>query len=47
MGGGVWTAMALPLVVKLGANTVLWISLGFTVAWTLFWLLFLRRKKNA
>ena len=44
MGGGVWTAMAVPLVYKLGAWPVFFISLGGVAVWILVWLVFLRRK---
>ena len=43
MGGGVWTAMAVPLVFKLGPWPVFYISLGAMVAWGVVWLVFLRR----
>ncbi len=43
MGGGVWTAMAVPLVFKLGPWPVIFISLGVMAVWILVWLLFLRR----
>ena len=48
MGGGVWTAMAVPLVFKLGPWPVFYISLGAMVAWGVVWLVFLRRppRKN-
>ncbi len=44
MGGGVWTAMAVPLVVKLGPGTVLAISSAAVLLWVAFWLVFLRRR---
>ena len=43
MGGGVWTAMAVPLVFKLGPWPVIFISLGVMVTWILVWLFLLRR----
>ena len=43
--GGVWVAMSVPLVFKLGPWPVLLISIGALVLWTLVWLLFLRRPR--
>ncbi len=43
LGGGVWTAMAVPLVFKLGAWPVFYISLGAMAAWIAVWLIFLLR----
>ena len=43
--GGVWVAMSVPLVFKLGPWPVLFISIGALVLWTLVWLLFLRRPR--
>ena len=43
--GGVWVAMSVPLVFKLGPLPVLLISIGALVLWTLVWLLFLRRPR--
>ena len=45
MMGGVWVAMSVPLVFKLGPWPVLFISIGALVLWTLVWLLFLRRPR--
>jgi hypothetical protein len=42
MGGGVWTAMAVPLVVKLGPWWVILISLAMMVLWWSVWYFFLR-----
>ncbi len=47
MGGGVWTAMAVPLVFKLGPWPVFLISLGATAICILAWLVFLRRPRSA
>ena len=46
MGGGVWTAMAVPLVFKLGPWPVFLISLGATAICVLAWLVFLRRPRS-
>ena len=46
MGGGVWTAMAVPLVFKLGPWPVFLISLGATAICILAWLVFLRRPRS-
>ncbi|MBQ1707512.1 MAG: hypothetical protein II026_00415, partial [Bacteroidales bacterium] len=46
MGGGVWTAMAVPLVFKLGPWPVIFISLGVMAAWIVVWLAFLRRPRS-
>ena len=46
MGGGVWTAMAVPLVFKLGPWPVIFISLGVMAAWIVVWLVFLRRPPS-
>ena len=43
--GGVWVAMSVPLVFKLGPWPVLLISIGALVLWILVWLLFLRRPR--
>ena len=43
MGGGVWTAMAVPLVVKLGPWHVFFISLAMMVLWWALWYVFLRK----
>ena len=43
--GGVWVAMSVPLVFKLGPWPVLFISIGALVLWILVWLLFLRRPR--
>ena len=46
MGGGIWTSMALPLVLTQG-NLLVWlISAGMMVFWIFFWLLALRRQRN-
>ena len=45
LNGGVWVAMSVPLVFKLGPWPVLFISIGALVLWTLVWLLFLRRPR--
>lgn len=42
--GGVWVAMAVPLVFRLGPGTVLAVSAGATVFWFVVWAAFLRRK---
>ena len=44
--GGVWTAMAVPLVFKLGPWPVIFISLGVMAAWIVVWLAFLRRPHS-
>lgn len=44
MGGGIWTSVALPLVMSQGNGVVWGICLGAVVFWLLFWRLFLRRK---
>ena len=43
--GGVWVAMSVPLVFKLGPWPVLFISIGALALWVLVWLLFLRRPR--
>jgi ESS family glutamate:Na+ symporter len=43
--GGVWVAMSVPLVFKIGPWPVFFISLGAMVAFFLIWLVFLRRKE--
>jgi ESS family glutamate:Na+ symporter len=43
MGGGVWTAMAVPLVVKLGPWWVVLISFAMMVIWWSIWYFFLRK----
>lgn len=42
MGGGIWTSMALPLVMNLGGWPVFWISVAAIVVWCVVWALFLR-----
>lgn len=44
MGGGVWTALAVPLVFKLGPWPVLALCAGAMAFWILFWGLFVRTK---
>lgn len=44
MGGGLWTSIAVPLVITSGGSTVLIISTVAIVFWLVFWRLFL--KKN-
>lgn len=46
MGGGIWTSMALPLVITQGNLFVWLISAGMMVFWLLFWFLVLRRQRN-
>ncbi len=44
MGGGIWTSVALPLVISQG-NLVVWIiSLCVTIFWLAFWFFVLRKK---
>jgi ESS family glutamate:Na+ symporter len=43
MGGGVWTAMAVPLVIKLGPWWVVLISFAMMVIWWSIWYFFLRK----
>lgn len=43
MGGGVWTAMAVPLVIKLGPWWVVLISFAMMVIWWSVWYFFLRK----
>ncbi len=43
--GGVWVAMSVPLVFKLGPWPVLLISVGATVLFCVVWFIFLRRPK--
>ncbi len=44
MGGGIWTSLALPLVVTLGGWTVFLISAGAVLFWLLFWYIFINQK---
>lgn len=37
MGGGIWTSLAIPLVLTLGVWPVWWISLAALVLWFIFW----------
>ena len=46
MGGGIWTAMSVPLVAKLGPWPVFAVSAGVVLLWLAFWALFLRRKPS-
>lgn len=43
MGGGLWTSLALPLVMTIGLWPVLAISAGMLLFWILFWQIYLRR----
>lgn len=42
MGGGIWTSMALPLVLVLGGWAVFWISAAAILFWCLIWFFLLR-----
>ena len=46
MGGGIWTSMALPLVITQGNLFVWLISAGMMFLWLVFWFLVLRRRQN-
>mmetsp|Transcript_5136 Transcript_5136/g.7821 ORF Transcript_5136/g.7821 Transcript_5136/m.7821 type:complete len:114 (+) Transcript_5136:1395-1736(+) len=46
MGGGIWTSLALPLVVSLGNWGVFGISVGFIAFWLIIWFVFFRRLKE-
>jgi len=43
MGGGVWTAMAVPLVFRIGPWPVIWISLAAVAVWCGVWAILNRR----
>jgi len=45
MGGGLWTSIAIPLVILQGGWTVLIISTSFILFW-LFFLIFFKKKRN-
>ena len=45
MGGGVWTAMAVPLVFKLGPWPVILISLAAVLLWCGVWAILARTRK--
>jgi hypothetical protein len=45
MGGGLWTALALTLLYKLGWQLMLGISAGALLIWIIAAVLFTRRKK--
>ncbi len=45
MGGGIWTSMALPLVITQGNLPVWLISVGVMAAWLLFWFFALRHRE--
>lgn len=44
MGGGLWTSMAVPLIITTGGGTVFVISLTAIVFWLIFWKLFLSKS---
>jgi len=46
MGGGVWTSMAVPLVIRFGAVPVVVISAVAMILWFIFWIFFLRRPAH-
>jgi glutamate:Na+ symporter, ESS family len=46
MGGGLWTSMAIPLVITTGGFTVLIISSIAIVFWLIFWKLFLSKGRK-
>jgi glutamate:Na+ symporter, ESS family len=46
MGGGLWTSMAIPLVITSGGSTVLIISMTAIVFWLIFWKLFLSKGRK-
>ena len=46
MGGGLWTSMAIPLVMTQGGFTILGISITAITFWLVFWRLFLSRGRK-
>ncbi len=46
MGGGLWTSLAIPLVITTGGSTVLIISIIAIVFWLIFWKLFLSKGRK-
>ena len=44
MGGGIWTSLALPLVITQGNLTVWLICVGMMIFWLSFWYLVIRRQ---
>jgi ESS family glutamate:Na+ symporter len=46
MGGGLWTSMAIPLVIKTGGTNVLLISIAAILFWLIFWKLSLSHGKK-
>ena len=44
MGGGIWTSLALPLVITQGNLTVWLICVGMMIFWLCFWYLVIRRQ---
>ncbi|MCK4983123.1 MAG: hypothetical protein KAS17_09385 [Victivallaceae bacterium] len=46
MGGGLWTSLAIPLVITTGGSTVLIISITAIVFWLIFWKLFLSKGRK-
>ncbi|MCP3967092.1 MAG: sodium:glutamate symporter [Lentisphaerae bacterium] len=46
MGGGLWTSIAIPLVIKTGGHVVFLISLGAITFWLIFWKLFLSQGRR-
>lgn len=47
MGGGLWTSMALPLVLSLGGWTVFWISVVGIVVWIMIWFFCFREQEQS
>jgi len=46
MGGGLWTSLAVPLVITSGGSVVLIISIGAIAFWLIFWKLFLGKGRK-
>jgi ESS family glutamate:Na+ symporter len=46
MGGGLWTSVAVPLVITSGGSMVLFISISAIVFWLIFWKLFLSKGRK-
>ena len=46
MGGGLWTSLAIPLVITTGGSTVLIISITAIIFWLVFWKLFLSNGRK-
>ncbi len=44
LGGGIWTSIAVPLVIISGPRVVFFISLGAVLAWTVVWWIFFRKS---